>query len=57
MIAMRDFTTHHLDARGDDGLHFAGEGAARASAWLAERVTQLLGDDPRIDTNDTISPG
>jgi hypothetical protein len=57
VIAMRDFTDRHSDARGDDGLHFAGDGAAQASAWLAARVDQLLRVVPRIDTNDTISPG
>jgi peptidoglycan/LPS O-acetylase OafA/YrhL len=43
VVAMREFTDRHPDARGDDGLHFAGDGAAQASAWLAAHIAQLLG--------------
>jgi peptidoglycan/LPS O-acetylase OafA/YrhL len=43
VVAMREFTDRHPEARGDDGLHFAGDGAAQASAWLAARVAELLG--------------
>jgi lysophospholipase L1-like esterase len=43
VVAMREFTDRHPDARGDDGLHFAVDGAAQASAWLAAHIAQLLG--------------
>ena len=42
VIRMRGFTDLHPDARGDDGLHFAGNGAAQASAWLATQVADVL---------------
>jgi lysophospholipase L1-like esterase len=42
VVRMQEFTARHPDARGDDGLHFAGDGAAQASAWLAGQVAELV---------------